>query len=164
MRPHAARGADVVRPVLHHRSPTLQHCRPIVRLTCLVADCVRQHSLSHFEGDAPLTHLLACPLPEACSKTKGRRQHRQSHVRQRLHQPTREHVRVRRAENLRRPARGQDGEPQRQSRDDGRLGRAKATLPPSAATGAGRPMATTTSSLPQHPYRICLLSFDRAIF
>jgi hypothetical protein len=26
---------------------------------------------------------------------------------------------------------------------------------PSAATGAGRPMATTTSSLPQHPYRIC---------
>jgi hypothetical protein len=35
---------------------------------------------------------------------------------------------------------------------------------PSAATGVGRPMATTTSSLPQHPYRICLLSFDRGIF
>jgi hypothetical protein len=29
--------------------------------------------------------------------------------------------------------------------------------------GRGRPMATTTSSLPQHPYRICLLSFDRGI-
>jgi hypothetical protein len=35
---------------------------------------------------------------------------------------------------------------------------------PSAATGVGRPMATTTPSLPQHPYRICLLSFDRGIF
>jgi hypothetical protein len=35
---------------------------------------------------------------------------------------------------------------------------------PSAATGAGRPMATTTSSLPQHPYRICYYRSVGGIF